>query len=56
MSAGASLLGSLRRVTAIARNKFPSFSGQLPDEMLSALRVRFPNEVLVGKFIVAWRE
>jgi hypothetical protein len=44
-----------RGVNAVAVNLSPGFSGQLRPEIVDAIRSRFPNYEVVGKFVVAWR-
>ena len=44
------------RVDAVALNREPSFSGEVPPDLSAALRQRFPESLDVGRFEVRWRE
>lgn len=54
---GRRILGVLdaRRVTAIAINREPDFSGPLPPDLVAGLIERFPASEIVGRFEVRWR-
>ena len=42
-------------VTAIALNSSPAFSGAISDELVNALKVRYPFGTNVGKFQIRWQ-
>ncbi|MGI8403072.1 MAG: ArnT family glycosyltransferase [Gemmatimonadaceae bacterium] len=42
-------------VTAIALNSSPAFSAGIPDELVNALKVRYPFGTNVGKFQIRWQ-
>jgi hypothetical protein len=43
------------RVTAIALNSTPLFSGPIDPALAATLRARFPDSAVVGNFVVRWR-
>jgi hypothetical protein len=45
-----------RGVNAVAVNLSPGFSSQLSPDIVDAIRSRFPNYEVIGRFVVAWRE
>lgn len=44
------------RVSVIALNQAPEFSGPVPPDLERALRARYPHSEQVGRFVVRWRE